>query len=208
MTTAGATCAPASTRVTVAAFPLSTKDERSVDMRASPARTERKSPSTTSRRCTGPRCWERSQQPDSRSSRRGRRVAVLLPALRRAPGVRRRVCAAARRGDVAGLLLGAAPVAGGARRAPGPPDPPLGGPDPAGVADAADACCLLTGGFHRPRRSAWVLLCLVFLLTLGGGWSGTRPSRRRPGRHRSPHRRGHSRRRPVRRSVADRGPVR
>ncbi len=29
-----------------------------------------------------------------------------------------------------------------------------------------------TGGFRRPRRSAWVLLCLVFLLTLGGGWSG------------------------------------
>ncbi|GAA5122284.1 hypothetical protein GCM10023339_40460 [Alloalcanivorax gelatiniphagus] len=29
-----------------------------------------------------------------------------------------------------------------------------------------------TGGFRRPRRSSWVLLCLVFLLTLAGGWSG------------------------------------
>ena len=29
-----------------------------------------------------------------------------------------------------------------------------------------------TGGFRRPRRSAWVLLAVVFFLALAGGWSG------------------------------------
>lgn len=29
-----------------------------------------------------------------------------------------------------------------------------------------------TGGFRRPRHWSWVLLCLVFLLTLAAGWSG------------------------------------
>jgi ubiquinol-cytochrome c reductase cytochrome b subunit len=29
-----------------------------------------------------------------------------------------------------------------------------------------------TGGFRRPRQWSWVLLCLVFLLTLAAGWSG------------------------------------
>ena len=29
-----------------------------------------------------------------------------------------------------------------------------------------------TGGFRRPRRGAWVLLAVVFLVVLAGGWSG------------------------------------
>lgn len=29
-----------------------------------------------------------------------------------------------------------------------------------------------TGGFRRPRRRSWLLLCGIFIVTLAGGWSG------------------------------------
>ena len=29
-----------------------------------------------------------------------------------------------------------------------------------------------TGAFRRPRRGSWVLLCLIFIVALAGGWSG------------------------------------
>jgi ubiquinol-cytochrome c reductase cytochrome b subunit len=32
--------------------------------------------------------------------------------------------------------------------------------------------CFFTGGFRKPRRLGWLLLCLTFLLALAAGWSG------------------------------------
>ena len=59
-----------------------------------------------------------------------------------------------------------------AGRAADPAGASLGRPAPARLAHHAVGTTFFTGGFRHPRRGNWVLLFLIFVVSLIGGWSG------------------------------------